>query len=78
MSEWEHIELEYTQKNVNAVIMEEAYDSDSEVSVGSDTQWLSLQYTASSFEKTSSRESDEATDHESGRVEPYQYEPEDS
>ena len=59
--------------------MEEAYSSDSEASVGSDTRSssLSLHYSASSFEDVSLRESDEP-DHESGGVEPYQYEPEES
>ena len=57
--------------------MEDASDS-SEVSIGSDTRSssLSLQYSASPFEDTSLRVSEE--DNESGRVEPYMYEPEDS
>ena len=63
--------------------MEELCNSDydgSEFSTGSDSHCssLSLQYSASSFDDASSRESDENVDHEFERVEPYQYAPEDS
>ena len=55
-------------------------ESDSDVSVGSDTRGssLSLQYSRSTFGDSSSRDSHEDFDCESGRVEPYQYKPEDS
>lgn len=59
--------------------MDESCSSDSE---GSDSRGssLSLQYSASTFEDASSRDSDEHADHdsESRRVEPYLYEPEGS
>ena len=63
--------------------MEELCNSDydgSEFSTGSDSHCssLSLQYSASSFEDASSRDSYENVDREFERVEPYQYEPEDS
>ena len=65
--------------------MEELCNSDydgSEFSTGSDSHCssLSFQYSASSFEDASSRESDKNVDREFERVEPYQpeYEPEDS
>jgi hypothetical protein len=60
--------------------MEEAYHSDSDSSDVSDahSSSLSLQYSSSSVEDTSLSESDEQIDLESGKVEPYQYEPEGS
>lgn len=62
------------------VVMEEAYHSDSYSSNVSDahSSSLSLQYSSSSVEDTSLSESDELVDRESGRVEPYQCEPEGS
>ena len=61
-----------------SVSMEDVSSDSSEVSIGSDTRSssLSLQYSASPFEDTTLGESEE--DHETGRVEPYMYEPEDS